>query len=153
MPLPSGEALFRRLAILEERKRREVAERGRRRAARTRDRRQRARWRQIREARKGPPVCLPGGPGSLPARMLRAMEPGQWYGRLDLVRLIGVPPDKERTTRPIVNRLLQRRQIERQKNPQWDGHWGASWGKRPVRWPQVEPMWLYRLSGETSGEG
>ncbi len=56
-------------------------------------------------------------PETIAGRMLARMEPGAWYGRGDLVNLVG----EGRSSRPIVNRMLSRGWLERVANPAWQG--------------------------------
>jgi hypothetical protein len=144
MPLPTGLALFQRLAVLESRRRQAVSIRAIGRRKRTLRRRRQARfWERWRNREKkrahGRPFLWAPLPNSQPSRMAAAMVPGEWYGRMDLVRLIGVPREKERDLRGVVNVLLARGWVERERNPNWPG-------PGPVAKDEGEPEWLYRLT-------
>jgi hypothetical protein len=81
---------------------------------------------------------LPGR--SIADRMLRAMQPGAWYGMGDIARMAGV----DRSARAKVHQvLLRRRWIEKAKNPAFCGRldpWHILAGAEP------EPQHLYRLT-------
>ncbi len=78
------------------------------------------------------------------ARMLRAMEPGKWYARRDLMTAAGV----DRDARGKVNQVLfAKGWVERRRNP---GYKGAEW--RGGICPHYESEWLYRLTAEGEAE-
>jgi len=81
---------------------------------------------------------LPGQ--SIADRMLRAMQPGAWYGMGDIARMAGV----DRSARTKVHQvLLRRRWIEKAGNPAYRGRldpWQIMRGMEP------EPQHLYRLT-------
>jgi hypothetical protein len=79
--------------------------------------------------------------GSVSERMLKAMEPGKWYGRGDLMRLA----ETDRNNRSNVHQVLKTKGwIEKARNPAWTGErlnpWLIQAGAEP------EPQWLYRLT-------
>jgi hypothetical protein len=106
---------------------------------RNKRRRQAAALNRNRKARGGRLTRVPAGQGYVD-RMLAAMAPGEWYGRLDLVRMIGA----DRPVRGKVNQVMVRKGwVERARNPAWRG----------VQSPQKifagavpEPQWVYRLT-------
>lgn len=101
-------------------------------AKRNRLARQREVWRKRRGCRQGRLLELPGWQ-VLAARM----EPGVWYGRPDLRRLI--PEFAEGSVRAWVHqKLWPGGAIERAPNPAFDRE------RAPGR--QSEPQWLYRLT-------
>jgi hypothetical protein len=77
---------------------------------------------------------------SIADRMLRAMQPGAWYGMGDIARMAGV----DRSARAKVHQvLLRRRWIEKADNPAFRGTfdpWQIMAGAEP------EPQHLYRLT-------
>ncbi|MEY9506929.1 alkylated DNA nucleotide flippase Atl1 [Bradyrhizobium diazoefficiens] len=71
-----------------------------------------ARERAIRNSTARPPG------EDIASRMLKAMEPGKYYGMGDLVRLIG----EGRAARAKVHQVLVRRKwVEKARNPHWSG--------------------------------
>lgn len=83
---------------------------------------------------------------SIVDRMLRAMNPGRWYARSDLMRAAGA----NRTARGKVNQvLLARGWVERRRNPAFRG-----FERRGGYLPIKEPEFLYRLTsaGEAQRE-
>ena len=91
-----------------------------------------------RNARRPPPKPKPEAPV---LRILRAMEPGRWYGLKELGRAVGVDHDQANSVSCV---LRKKRWADRAANPGWD--------PTPVQ-PQVlqgggvrEPKWLWRLS-------
>lgn len=78
---------------------------------------------------------------SIADQMLRAMEPGGWYGQGDLVRLIGAGRAERAKVHQV---LLKRGWIEKARNPRWCG-------ERPSpdeieAGAEPEPQHLYRLT-------
>jgi hypothetical protein len=77
---------------------------------------------------------------SIAERMLRAMQPGAWYGMGDIARMAGV----DRSARAKVPQVLLRRNwIEKAANPAYRGTldpWQIMAGAEP------EPQHLYRLT-------
>jgi hypothetical protein len=79
--------------------------------------------------------------GSIADRMLRAMEPGKYYGQGDLARLAG----EGRSSRAKVHQVMLRKGwIEKVRNPAWCGNqflpWEIAGGAEP------QPQHLYRLT-------
>jgi hypothetical protein len=77
---------------------------------------------------------------SIADRMLRAMQPGQWYGMGDISRMAGA----DRSARGKVHQILLRRGwVEKAGNPAFRGilhPWEIMRGGEP------EPLHLYRLT-------
>jgi hypothetical protein len=67
-------------------------------------------------------------------RQLAVMEPGKWYGRGDVVRMVGL----ERYARDKISIVAhQKGAVQRRRNPAWT----------PIRFGEpAEPLWLYRLT-------
>lgn len=82
----------------------------------------------------------PAAGQDIASRMLRAMEPGQWYGMGDLMRMI----DESRSARSKVVGLWRQGAIERVRNPAYSGlklnPWEIMGGAEP------HPQHLYRLT-------
>lgn len=74
------------------------------------------------------------------SRMLKAMEPGSWYGRGDLMRMIG----EIRTSRGKVNVMLQRGWLQSARNPAYSGSNPAPW--EIMAGAEPHPERLYRLT-------
>lgn len=71
--------------------------------------------------------------------MVRAMAPGQWYGRGDIIQACGYG----RPQRGKVNQaLLPSGLVERRRNPAYAGHVDPRRAARGM----AEPLWLYRLT-------
>jgi hypothetical protein len=114
------------------------------RARAKRERRRAARERcYARQRTRGTKYRAKGG-WSIADRMVRIMEPGEWYGVGDLARALGEPRSSRAKMRQV---LLARGLVSRTRNPakreQLDP-WQIMSGQ------EQEPDWLYRLSG--SGE-
>lgn len=105
-------------------------------AARRRAATERARRRQSEERRKRK---LP----NLNAKILNAMEPGNWYGRPDIEALSGAKRGSIKARMPVLERAGL---VERAQNPEW----------APTEYPkgtQIHfqargrpPQWLFRLT-------
>ena len=74
------------------------------------------------------------------ALMLSVMEPGNWYGRLDICNGAGLTRDHRGV---VTQKLLARRWVRRMKNPAWRG--GVN-SRSPVG--PHEPQWLYQITEE-----
>lgn len=121
------------------RKPRAEIERRERTKRRNRRRRQAAALERNRKARGGVKCVAPLGEGYVD-RMLAAMVPGEWYGRLDLVRLIG----EGRAIRGKVNQVMVvKGYVERAPNPAYRGQVSP---QRIFAGEVAEPRYVYRLA-------
>ena len=79
--------------------------------------------------------------GTMQARILRAMEPGLWYGAYDVLRAVDAPKgshvwfSREARSGGLVGR---------QRNPAWSAKPVQPW--RILSGEIREPKWLYRLT-------
>jgi hypothetical protein len=78
---------------------------------------------------------------SIAHRMLKAMEPGKWYGRGDLMRLTGADKDHRSTVRQI---MLKRGWVESAPNPAFTGRRFTP--QEIQAGAEPEPEKLYRLT-------
>ena len=77
---------------------------------------------------------------SIADRMLRVMQPGEWYGQGDISRLAGVSSSARAKVHQV---LLRRGWVEKARNPAFSGilnPWQIMAGGEP------EPLHLYRLT-------
>ena len=82
--------------------------------------------------------ALPGQ--SIADRMLRAMQPGEWYGMGDISRMIGASASARAKVHQV---LLRRGWVEKARNPAFRGildPWSIMAGAEP------EPLHLFRLT-------
>jgi hypothetical protein len=85
-------------------------------------------------------LCRPLPGQSIADRMLRAMQPGGWYGQGDIARMAGVDASARAKVHQV---LLRRRWIEKADNSAFRGTlnpWQIMAGAEP------EPQHLYRLT-------
>lgn len=108
-----------------------------------------ARWRQAKRDRAAERILAasrlkharPAEGQDIASRMLRAMEPGQWYGVGDLMRMTG----EARTSRSKVHQvLLKQGWVEAARNPAWSGRTFSPDEIEAGAEPQPER--LYRLT-------
>ncbi len=88
-----------------------------------------------------------GWQANRPERMMAVMEPGKWYGARDIAELSGLEVKGARST--LVQRLLTTGLVERVQNPAWAPRGSPGGVGNPQQMmanPEVEPMWLYRLT-------
>jgi hypothetical protein len=78
---------------------------------------------------------------SIAHQMMKAMEPGSWYGRGDLMRMIGADKDQRSTVRRI---MLKRGWVESAPNPAFTGRRFTP--QEIQAGAEPEPEKLYRLT-------
>ncbi len=92
------------------------------------------------ESRKRNSTARPAGE-DIASRMLKAMEPGSWYGAADLARMVG----ETRAARGKVSQVMLRRGwVEAAQNPAWSGVTPSPDEIEAGAEPQ--PMRLYRVT-------
>lgn len=77
--------------------------------------------------------------------ILRAMEPGGWYARFDVVNLTGFDRDP---TSAKLKYMRGRGWLRREQNPAWDQKHHPSPDALQAGAEVKEPQWLYTLTGE-----
>lgn len=81
-------------------------------------------------------------PGAdIASRMLKAMEPGKYYGMGDLMRMIG---ESRQARGKVVQVMLKRGWVTATQNPAWDGLTLNPWEIMAGAEPQ--PKTLYRIT-------
>lgn len=118
---------------------------GKRKARAARNAGNRAKLEQERKAIKARRRSPPGQ--GIADRMLRAMQPGEWYGAGDLARAVGAGRGARSK---VAQTLLRRRLVERTRNPAWSSAPVDPW--RIMAGEIREPKWLYRLTA-TAAKG
>jgi hypothetical protein len=78
---------------------------------------------------------------SIAHRMLKAMEPGNWYGRGDLMRMVGADKDQRSTVKRI---MMKRGWVESVPNPAYTGRRFTP--QEIQAGAEPEPEKLYRLT-------
>lgn len=119
--MPDPASMFDQLqALVAEKKRRGVprADTARREATRKQNLKAKQeaaaeRWHEARKAKRKPPT--PYGE-RVADRVVRAMEPGEWYADRDLQNALGVPEDY-----PVQLEALRLGLIHKRPNPEWRG--------------------------------
>lgn len=81
--------------------------------------------------------------------ILRAMEPGGWYARADVVNLTGFHRDP---TSAKLKEMRERGLLRREQNPAWDPKHRPSPQALQAGEQVKEPQWLYTLTGEGEEE-
>ena len=77
--------------------------------------------------------------------ILRAMEPGGWYARLDVVNLTGF---ERNPVQGKLKEMMEKGLLRREQNPAWDPKHHPSPQALQAGVEVKEPQWLYTLTGE-----
>lgn len=78
---------------------------------------------------------------------MAVMEPGKWYGARDIAEMSGLEVRGARAT--LIQKLMTKGLVERVQNPAWVPRGkpgGVGNPQQMMANPDVEPMWLYRLT-------